>query len=339
MLVWNRIREAIEGQGSAALVSVMEVAGSAPREPGARLVVRPDGGFWGTVGGGALEWSLLEEARRLLASGPAAALARDWPLGPELGQCCGGRVTTLVETFGADDLPLVSDWERHEDAGPFRTATRLVGGVVSRQLLGEGDAEHGPTGSLKAGGVVVEPFGETRTPVLLFGAGHVGRALALALAPLPFRLRWVDTRADAFPALIPAHADAVRTDTPEAEVAAAPAGAFALVMTHSHPLDLALTRAALARGDLGGVGLIGSASKKVRFLKRLREAGLSEAALSRLTCPIGVPGISGKEPAIIAASVAAQLLQWRESARASAQDLRPLQMSAAMRSRARRSPW
>ena len=169
----------------------------------------------------------------------------------------------------------------------------------------------------RPGGVIIERFGDDDAPVLLFGAGHVGRALALALAPLPFRLRWVDTRDDAFPALIPANAVAVCTPTPEAEIATAPAHALVMIMTHSHPLDLALTTAALHRTDLGGVGLIGSAIKKVRFVKRMREAGLADSALARLTCPIGVSGIGGKEPAVIAAAVAAQLLQWRDVVAAS----------------------
>jgi xanthine dehydrogenase accessory factor len=158
-----------------------------------------------------------------------------------------------------------------------------------------------------------ERFGDERTPVLLFGAGHVGRALALALAPVPFRVRWVDTRPEAFPAHVPANAETVLTQDAPGEAVAAEAGALVMVMTHSHPLDLAIIDAALRRDDLGGVGLIGSATKRARFIGRLREAGLTEGQIARLTCPIGVPGIGGREPAVIAAAVAAQLLQWREA--------------------------
>ncbi|MCP8937696.1 xanthine dehydrogenase accessory protein XdhC [Alsobacter sp. SYSU M60028] len=310
MLVWSRIRETIETQGRAALASVAMVAGSAPREAGARIVLRPDGGFWGTVGGGALEHELIAEARALLAAEAAPARLRDWSLGPELGQCCGGRVATLTEVFDRRDLAEVEAWAAREAAGPFETeATLGEDGRVRRSLrTASGAVAAGPR---RAGEPFVERFGEDATPVLLFGAGHVGRALALALAPLPFRVRWIDSRADAFPPLVPANAEAVLTADPEAEIAAAPSGALVMIMTHSHPLDLALATAALSRSDLPHVGLIGSATKRARFLRRMRAAGLGDAALARLACPIGVAGVVGKEPAVIAASVAVQLLQWR----------------------------
>lgn len=164
----------------------------------------------------------------------------------------------------------------------------------------------------------IEETAPRATPLVLFGAGHVGRALVLALAPLPFRVRWVDGRADAFPAHIPANASAVHTDEPSLEIAQAPPGAFALVMTHSHPLDLALTAAALGREDLPFVGLIGSATKRARFEKRFREIGLPEARIAALACPIGIAGVAAKDPATIAAATAAQLLQARERALTSA---------------------
>jgi xanthine dehydrogenase accessory factor len=360
--VWSRIAATIADQGRAALVTVAAVSGSAPREPGARMVVRPDGGFWGTIGGGALEWAALADAREALAAAHGSARVFDRPLGPDLGQCCGGRVTTLVEVFAAADLPEVAGlasleaqrcFETHavlgEDDRVVRTVLALAEGVAGHPHpvplpsggRGEHDAPHPPASAAPGATVVDDPappksplalegrgtgwgphrrgifplherFGDASAPVLLFGAGHVGRALALALAPLPFRVRWVDTRADAFPRLVPANATPVHAEDAPAEASAASAGTLVMVMTHSHPLDLAVVEAALRRDDLGGVGLIGSATKRARFLRRLREAGLPATALARLTCPVGVPGIGGREPAVIAASVAAQLLLWRE---------------------------
>lgn len=157
-----------------------------------------------------------------------------------------------------------------------------------------------------------ERYGEDRTPVLLFGAGHVGRALVLALAPLPFAIRWIDGRADAFPPHVPANATPIRTDDPATEIAAAAPGAFVLVMTHEHALDFAVTAAALGRADLPFVGLIGSATKRARFESRFRNLGLTAERIAGLTCPIGLPGIRGREPAVIAAAVAAQLCLLRE---------------------------
>ncbi|KAA2242368.1 xanthine dehydrogenase accessory protein XdhC [Salinarimonas soli] len=160
--------------------------------------------------------------------------------------------------------------------------------------------------------VWTERLGEDRTTLLLFGAGHVGRALVLALAPLPFRIRWIDSRANAFPAAMPGTVTPVSPRDPAPEIAAAPPGAFVLVMTHEHALDLAITADALKRPDLPFVGLIGSATKRARFERRLRELAIPPERIAALACPIGVPGIEGKEPAIIAASIAAQLLIARE---------------------------
>ncbi|MDH5247085.1 MAG: xanthine dehydrogenase accessory protein XdhC, partial [Betaproteobacteria bacterium] len=147
--------------------------------------------------------------------------------------------------------------------------------------------------------------------VVLFGAGHVGRAVVRALAGIDCRVTWVDTRDDAFPATKPANVDCLTTDTPEAEVAVAPAGAYFLVMTHSHPQDEALAERILARDDVAYFGLIGSLPKRRQFERRLEARGISRARLATMTCPIGIEGITGKEPEVIAIAVAAQLLQVR----------------------------
>jgi xanthine dehydrogenase accessory factor len=324
------------------------------------MMVRPDGAFHGTIGGGRLEWEALAAARAALAKGRGAARVLSQALGPDLGQCCGGHVRLLVETFGAEDLESIEALARCEASGPFAAACRLdEAGRVVRDLSpsalppspgplrGPASPIEGEVGALRApgddlsraqrgtlslggrgrreapgeGGTTtslvtswIEIYGEDRTPLLLFGAGHVGRALVLALAPLPFRVRWIDTRPDAFPAAMPANVVAVQTGAPEAEIAAAPVGAFALVMTHDHGLDLAITAAALARPVLPFVGLIGSATKRARFERRLRELGLGDDRIAGLACPIGVVGIEGKEPAIIAAATAAQLLVARDRA-------------------------
>ena len=161
----------------------------------------------------------------------------------------------------------------------------------------------------------MEQFGEVRDAVLLFGSGHVGRAVVLALSQLPFSVRWIDSRSDQFPDYVPANVVTVRTDEPEREIDSAPAGAFVVIVTHSHPLDYSIAASALRRADLGFVGLIGSATKRARFASQARQLGLSEQQIARLVCPIGLPEIKGKEPSTIAASVAAQLLIARERAK------------------------
>ena len=143
----------------------------------------------------------------------------------------------------------------------------------------------------------------------MFGAGHVGRAVATALAPLDFKTVWVDSREAEFPSVVPSGCKQQVTEDPLAIVQAAVPDAFYLVFTHSHQLDYDITAAVLARGDARYCGLIGSKTKRARFENRmLRERVIDETGLPRLTCPIGVPGIAGKEPEVIAASVVAQLL-------------------------------
>jgi xanthine dehydrogenase accessory factor len=145
--------------------------------------------------------------------------------------------------------------------------------------------------------------------IVLFGAGHVGQALAKLLAELPCRVTWVDGRADRFPSILPRNLRAEITDEPLAEVDAARPGACFLVMTHSHPLDQALAEAILRRGDFRYFGLIGSLAKRRRFESRLAARGMPVATFERMTCPIGIEGVEGKAPAVIAVAVAAQLLQ------------------------------
>ena len=133
-----------------------------------------------------------------------------------------------------------------------------------------------------------------------------------AVAPLGFGITWIDSRSNIFPDDKIAALQTLSSRAPHLEVVHAPASAAILVMTHSHAQDFDIIDAALKRADLGFVGLIGSATKRARFLSRLKARGHSEQALTRLVCPIGVPGITGKEPEVIAVSVAAQLLAYRE---------------------------
>lgn len=146
----------------------------------------------------------------------------------------------------------------------------------------------------------------------LFGAGHVGRATAYAMAPLGFAVTWIDGRSGQFPEPPPAGIKCLALAMPELLVDGAPADTVFAVMTHSHPLDEAICEAVLRRDDFAYLGLIGSKTKRARFVKRLGEAGIPREQLQRLICPIGLPGIDSKEPAAIAASFAADLLMRRE---------------------------
>jgi xanthine dehydrogenase accessory factor len=306
MRAFRRLIDAIEAEGSAALVTLARVEGSSPREAGVRMVVRPSGGFHGTIGGGTLEFAALEAANEALRKGRAPARRRSLALGPELGQCCGGRVEWRVETFDKRDLDDLSALAIAEGGASATLSARLGPDGRVRRTLGSSVSERRL--ARLADQSWTEPLGVLARAIYLFGAGHVGRALALALAPLPFAVRWIDPRRDAFPTHAPANVTLIHAPQPAAELASAPDNALVVVFTHSHALDLEIVAEALRVERFGYVGLIGSATKRARFLSQMRAAGRTEVQLARLVCPIGVPGLESKDPAVIAASTAAQLL-------------------------------
>jgi xanthine dehydrogenase accessory factor len=152
------------------------------------------------------------------------------------------------------------------------------------------------------GDEIIERLNQPLLPVMLFGAGHVGRAVARAVDGLPVRLAWFDSREAEGSAPGVVHLD---QDQLASCVADAASDSVILIMTHDHGLDYQLATAAL-RSPARFVGLIGSGTKRARFLSRLAK---DEVDASNLTCPIGIAGITGKDPAIIAISVVAQLMQ------------------------------
>ncbi len=282
-------------EGPAALVTILATEGSAPRGPGARMIVT-ETNFAGTIGGGRLEYQATGQARAILGHPPGSWRVQDYPLGPLLGQCCGGRVRLLVE-----HLESVPDGE-----GPFEVtlSDRVERGLPPGERPGTMEAR-GPLP--KAGARFLEPVETDRLPVCLFGAGHVGRAIAERATGLPLHLAWYDSRPE-----MAETPGVVLADEAEmaAQAAAAPDGSAVLVLTHDHGLDYRLAAAALG-SRARFVGLIGSRTKRARFLKRLAADGVDAA---RLTCPIGLPGIEGRQPEVIAIAALAQLLTLRSGA-------------------------
>jgi xanthine dehydrogenase accessory factor len=237
-------------------------------------------GFAGTIGGGALEWRALDLAREVLTQGGRAKVER-MPLGPGLGQCCGGAVTLVIERM--EQVPPVP-W--------------------LRRLEGQADAPSDPFEGFQEGWMCEG----TRPPVPLWiwGAGHVGRALVDVLVPMPgVALTWVDIGADRFPE-VPKGVSQLIATAPERAMPHAPTTARHLILTHSHEIDLALCHAALLH-QFAWCGLIGSKTKWARFRSRLADLGHRDAEIYRITCPIGDPGL-GKHPQAIAVGVVAGLL-------------------------------
>ena len=154
----------------------------------------------------------------------------------------------------------------------------------------------------------------SRFTLQLYGAGHVGRAIVKLLETTPCRVQWIDEREDQFPtSTLPAHIQKVCVEPVQAEVDIAAPGCYYLVLTHSHDLDMAITEAVLKRGDFGFLGLIGSKTKRARFAHRFEARGVPLALIERMVCPIGLPGIEGKEPEVIALAVVGQLLSLASS--------------------------
>lgn len=309
--VFSILADRVLDDGCVALITVASTDGSTPREAGARMIVTPQGEIVGSVGGGTLEYRLITEAVAAMQNSQCQAEFRNVPLGPELGQCCGGRLTYIIEVFRSADHAMLVILAQSELQNEYFCEAKQIGAAHLERRSLEGIRQFESV--VYDGGVMRELFRDTRSPLLLFGAGHVGRALILALAPLPFHTRWIDSREGAFPQLTPKNVTAIYSADIEAEITAAPKHALILIMTHSHALDLLIVSAGLRRADLPFIGLIGSTTKRARFMHRLTEAGMGDAARQRLVSPIGLTRITGKEPAVIAASIAADLLIRREA--------------------------
>ncbi|MFT5065457.1 MAG: xanthine dehydrogenase accessory factor [Reinekea sp.] len=238
-------------------VRVVKTQGSAPRDAGTVMQVFIDTQN-GTIGGGALEWEATRIARTML-TGPKNQMLRVFPLGPDLGQCCGGAVTLAFDR----DVAL---------------------GQANRQ------------------------------PVWIWGAGHVGRAIAGVLQPTEaFDITLIDTSASKLPDPMPQGVTPLVATDPVRVIPHAPENADHLVLTHSHDIDLALCDG-LLRHSVGSIGLIGSHTKWVRFQRRLGALGHTGGEISRIQCPIGDPAL-GKHPHAIAIGVAAAMIRPDQTAR------------------------
>lgn len=268
----------------AVLVTIDSFEGSSPREVGAWMLVLA-GDVHGTVGGGNLEFQAIAHARELLAARAGTQVStqdmqrpdelRRYPLGPSLGQCCGGVVHLKFVCIPAGDAIKIE---------------------AARAVFTDSKAQN----ALK---------------IALFGGGHVGKALVNVLGALPCTVHWVDSRDEIFPTNVPANTQCEHSAPVHAAVNDIAAGSHVLIMSFSHAEDLDVVAQCLLRlratNDLPFIGLIGSKTKWATFRHRLADRGFAADEIARITCPIGLPGVQGKEPEVIAVGVAAQLLRMR----------------------------
>jgi xanthine dehydrogenase accessory factor len=321
------------------LVTVAGIRGSAPREVGAKMIVTGDATV-GTIGGGQLEYQCTRIACDMLGQDEAPVL-RKFPLGTSMGQCCGGVVDILFEPFSSGLPAWLRDLRAlHGQRQAAVVVTDLDGAEGKRVVTA--DSTFGDTGNetplaiveqaregLESGRTAhridnwfFEDIVGTDLNIAVFGAGHVGSAVVQTLSGLDCNIRWIDSRRNIF-RNTPSNVRTIESSEPALEVAAMPPNSCYLVMTHSHAIDFAVCERILQRDDAIYCGLIGSLTKRRRFEKRYRAAGLEEYRIERLVCPIGVEGISGKKPAEIAVAAAAELLQAYERATVAASPAYP----------------
>ncbi|HWT63789.1 MAG TPA: xanthine dehydrogenase accessory protein XdhC [Ochrobactrum sp.] len=255
------IRDFLNRRPDCVLIEVTDVRGSAPRDAGAWMLVARDMIFR-TIGGGQLEYMAIDHARKILVGGRDSSM--DVPLGPEIGQCCGGRVGLS-----------------------FRRVNR----GLAEELIAKVDAEI-----------------STRPHVYVFGAGHVGDALAYSLSLTPVRVILVDTREAELMAVDAPGVETCLAALPEQVVRSAPPGSAFIVLTHDHALDFLIVTEALQRGDAVYVGMIGSKTKKATFKNWLKREIGRDDLFDNLICPVGGSVVKDKRPEVIAALAAAEVL-------------------------------
>ena len=283
----------LESGTPAIWVCVSDSKGSVPRERGAMMIVTSLQTI-GTIGGGHLELKSIEVAREMLALKSETATLRHFPLGPALGQCCGGAVdVALMPVHESDRAVLLQLKMIEHHGGRF---------VVER--------------ALDSGAQLALPLDFEPWSIWVFGAGHVGQAIVQVLATLACQVQWIDGRDAMFPEYLPPNVRVVENDDPAGKVRAIPANADVLVLTHSHALDLDICLELIKRDDLAYIGLIGSKTKAATFKKRFELRGYSGAAIARINCPIGRPllsaGLDNKHPGVIAVAVAVDLIERRQ---------------------------
>ncbi len=242
----------------------------------------------GTIGGGHVEFEAIAVARALLKATEkdpneterAEPYSKRYVLGPSLGQCCGGV--------------MIFHYEKYSSLG------NKYAGYSQKTVI------NSAFNSIPA---------QKHQNVALFGGGHVGKAIVHILSTLPMQVMWVDSRDEIFPDELPSNVICEHSDPVQVAVNDLVADSHVLIMSFSHAEDLDIVAACLQRqrerADLPFIGLIGSKTKWATFRHRLEDRGFSAAELAHITCPIGVDGVKGKEPEVIAVAVAAQLLQSR----------------------------
>lgn len=302
------------------LVTVVRADGSTPREVGATMLLRFNlQQQWqqsDTIGGGHLEFQAIDIAKAMLSEMETCVRRIErFNLSARLGQCCGGVMWLLFEKIS----PAVITSDLSHCLQAWRAGQRIWRTVSHQHAsiwqIVDMNKEQQPCFEFQPASSDQWQFDQQIQPyamqVLICGAGHVGEAIVRCLLPIGVSVKWIDPRDDIFPSDLLQQVQCLTTDTLDVEIEHFDRSGAILILTHDHQLDLQLCFAALkpAPKPFAYVGMIGSKSKRAIFEKRMLTRGYTSEALQRLVCPIGIEGISSKQPATIAVAVVAQLLQ------------------------------
>ena len=314
------------------LVTIIGATGSTPRETGAAMLVTNDATV-GTIGGGALEYDAIEKARNFInEEGEWLRAQKDYPLGPGLGQCCGGHVQVFFEKFSAEKYgalisgfkngywlvrpsksgaaPIFLD-ENKEAVFEKPSLTPSLMGAIDGFIENDKSVEKIICKETKIEWLISSLRQKTLC-LYLYGAGHVGREIVRIMSAMPAKIVWIDTALERFPGSIATNAHRLVVPEPSKVIETAPPDACHLIMTYSHALDLDIVHNILRRGRFNYLGLIGSKTKRTKFEKRLLELGIMPDDIQKMQCPIGLGTIAGKNPSLVALSVVAQLMSLDE---------------------------
>ena len=303
----DKLTQLVHRWGTVMRVLILDAKGSTPREVGTEMFLWKTGQD-GTVGGGALEYRMTTIAQKRLVNQSLAPIVVDQPLGPGLGQCCGGSLKMIVEGFDRQSIAHISK-ELEKIGGYCRHvgSSQALPEPVPDDVLTQCQRSE-QTRVLLDKSWLFEKSLSSRSPLWIFGAGHVGRAITELMANLPeFDITWVDFSEDRFPPAVPPVVTKLVAQNPERLTPYGPKHGSYLVMTHSHDLDLKILDG-LLKNETQYIGLIGSATKWARFRKRLAEMGHSDRSIHHVQCPIGDPSL-GKHPWRIAVGVVTELIK------------------------------
>ena len=298
---FQKTNEYIKSHGKIARVLILKTFGSAPRDEGTTMLIW-DSGQFGTIGGGELEYQVTRLAKKIIIDNKGSRIKK-FSLGPDMGQCCGGAVELLIEILDKTKVKFIS-----VDDGFFaRPVFKNEKSLNVQALIKSYRNKSVPIKTSFKDGWLFEPVTKEKELIWIYGAGHVGTAIANILSKLSqFSVTCIDTSQDRYPDNFPKTVEKLITKNPAQIVQYAPSETHHLILTYSHALDLEICHQ-LLQHNFATAGLIGSKTKWARFKKRLNELNYTFEQINRIICPIGEPSF-GKSPYEIAIGVASMLL-------------------------------